>query len=125
MAKKGSKAKTMTAAAASKQLEQLISAKQRQVTDGSLEVILAIASITQLVTIDLTKTPPVTKPKNLGALTFNDPAVGLSDTQMAIFKGNLAAQLPEIAVDIAKIPEKATMTIGAVAEFVRLALLAA
>ena len=110
-------------AAAEKTLQGLIAEKRQSVGDGSLQVIIAIASTTALVTVDLTTSPPRTKPANLGALTFNDPAVGLSNMQMAIFKGNLAVLLPQIAADVARIPENAALRVGDVAEFVRLALL--
>ena len=122
---KVAKALPASPATATETLRGLIAEKQQIVTDGSLQVIIALASVTGLVTVDLTTSPPRTTPPNLGALTFNDPAVGLSNMQMAIFKGNLAALLPEIAADIVKIPENAALKIGDVAEFVRLALLAA
>ena len=80
--------------------------------------------VTNLVTIDLTRTPPKIVPANLGALTFNDAKVGMSNGQMPIFKGNLAALLPEIGADIAQIPDNAGLQIGKVADFVRLSLLA-
>lgn len=130
MARKGKKkamnqpsAMSDTAAAAA--LDRLIAAKEQAAGDGSLQVILAIASCSGLVTVDLTQSPPVVTPPNLGALTFNHPSVGLSNTQMAIFKANLAVLLPEIDDDIAQIPENAGLKIAAVANFVRLALLAA
>ena len=123
--KAAAKALAATPAAATETLRGLIAEKQQVVTDGSLQVIMALVSVTGLVTVDLSTSPPRTTPANLGALTFNDPTVGLSNMQMAIFKGNLAALLPQIAADVAKIPENAALKIGDVAEFVRLALLAA
>jgi hypothetical protein len=122
--KRARKPRAVTTPAAERTLDRMIAEKQQAVGDGSLQVILAIASCTSLVTVDLTKTPPKITPPNLGTLTFNDPTVGLSNTQMAIFKANLAALLPEIAADIAQIPENAGLKISAVATFVRLALLA-
>ena len=121
---KTAKSKTASMAMAARTLDRLIAEKERTVGDGSLQVILAITSVTALVTIDTTKVPPKITPANLGKLTFNDPKVGLSNTQMAIFKGNLSMLLPEIAADIAKIPENAGLKISAVADFIRLALLA-
>jgi hypothetical protein len=110
--------------AASASLDRMIDTKERAVGDGSRQVIIAIAMVTNLVTIDLTKTPPKVVPANLGTLTFNDPKVGMSNGQMPIFKGNLAALLPEISADIARIPDNAGLQIGKVADFVRLSLLA-
>jgi hypothetical protein len=124
MAKNAAKTRAASSSAAERTLDRMIAEKQRTVGDGSLQVILAIASVTNLVTIDTTKTPPKMNPPNLGQLTFNDAKVGLSNTQMAIFKGNLATLLPEIEADVAKIPENAGLKISAVADFVRLALLA-
>jgi hypothetical protein len=101
--------------------------KNRRATDvgdGSLQVVLAIASVTTLVTVDSTQNPPVISPEDLGMLTFNDPAVGMTDEQVAIFKANLAIMLPEIAVDIRRIPDNANQNIGDVAQFVQLALVA-
>jgi hypothetical protein len=119
------KALAATPAGATEILRGLIEEKQQIVTDGSLQVIMALTFTTRLVTLDLRTSPPRTTPANLGALRFNDPTVGLSNIEMAIFKGNLAALLPQIAADIANIPENAALKIGDVAEFVRLALLAA
>jgi hypothetical protein len=110
--------------AASASLDRMIDTKERAVGDGSRQVIIAIAMVTNLVTIDLTKKPPKVVPANLGALTFNDAKVGMSNGQMPIFKGNLAALLPEIDDDIARIPDNAGLQIGKVADFVRLSLLA-
>jgi hypothetical protein len=127
MAKRKGKTKagtSMSPKAASASLDQMIDTKERAVGDGSRQVIIAIAMVTNLVTIDLTKTPPKVVPANLGALTFNDPKVGMANGQMPIFKGNLAALLPEIRADIAKIPDNAGLQVGKVADFVRLSLLA-
>jgi hypothetical protein len=127
MAKKDKKAgsvKTPSAAAATRTMDRLISAKEREIGDGSLQVFLAIASVTSLVTIDTSTTPPTIEPADLAQLTFSHVKVGLSNTQMAIFKANLAILLPKIAADIAKIPENAALKIVDVAKFVRLALLA-
>jgi len=111
-------------AAATATLDRMIATRARAVGDGSRELIIAIAMVTNLVTIDLTKTPPRVVPANLGALTFNDPKVGMSNGQMPIFKGNLATLLPTIATDIAQIPDNAGLQIAKVAEVVRLSLLA-
>ena len=95
------------------------------VGDGSLQIALAIASVTTLVTVDSTQNPPVISPKDLGMLAFNDPAVGMTDEQVAIFKANLEIMLPEIAADIRRIPDNANQNIGDVAQFIQLALIAA
>jgi hypothetical protein len=124
MAKKVARSKAASRSTAERTLDRLIAEKQRTVGDGSLQVILAVASVTTLVTVDTRKVPPRIDPPNLGQLTFNDANVGLSNTQMAIFKANLSTLLPEIAADVAKIPENAGLKISAVADFVRLALLA-
>jgi hypothetical protein len=92
-------------------------------TDGALQVALAIASVTTLVTVDSTQDPFVVDPEDLGTLTFGDPKVGLSDEQVAILKANLKVLLPQISKDIEKIPENASLVIGDVAEFVRVSLL--
>jgi hypothetical protein len=92
-------------------------------TDGALQVALAIASVTTLVTVDATEDPFVVDPEDLGTLTFGDPKVGMSDEQVAIFKANLKVLLPQISKDIDQIPENASLVIGDVAEFVRVSLL--
>jgi hypothetical protein len=116
----------VTPAVATKTLDRLIDAKEKEraVGDGSLQVILAIASVTTLVTVDATTRPPTVDPSNLGQLTFDDVRVGLSNAQMAIVKANLAMLLPQIASEIAKIPENAGLKIADVAKFVRLSLMA-
>lgn len=103
-------------------LDNLIAAKQ-QAGDGSLQIVRAIASITDLVTVDTTTTPFTFKPANLPSLTFNDPAVGIDDGQMPIFKANLAKLLPQISDDIDKIPENSAMAISKVAAYVNTCLL--
>jgi hypothetical protein len=108
-------------------INSMIAAKQALVgpKDGRLEVALAIAATTALVTVDASTTPFTTNPDDLFDRTFNDAKVGISDDQMPIFKANLTVLLPEIAADIAEIPDNAALPIEKVAEFVRLALLAA
>ena len=127
MAKKKNKpagsGKASTEAAATRALDRLISDKERAVGDGSLQVVLAIASVTSLVTIDTSTAPATIEPPDLGQRKFNDLKVGMSNTQMAIFKANLTTLLPEIALDVARIPENAALKIADVAKFVRLALL--
>jgi hypothetical protein len=97
--------------------------KQLTVTDGSTQVVIAIASVTSLVTIDLTQHPPRITPPNLGTLAFNDNAVGISDDQMPMFKASLKVLLPTIASDIDQIPNIAAQVIGKVGEFVQLSLM--
>jgi hypothetical protein len=108
-------------------INSLIATKQASVgpKDGRLEVALAIAATTALVTVDASTTPFSTNPDDLFDRTFDDSKVGISDDQMAVFKANLTVLLPEITDDIAQIPENAALPIEKVAEFVRLSLLAA
>lgn len=94
-------------------------------TDGRLEVALAIASCTNLVTVDATAHPFTGVPDDLFDRTFNDPKVGLDDDQMRVFKAALKRLLPTITDDVDQIPENANQPIAQVAEFVRLSLLAA
>ncbi|MGO9085915.1 MAG: hypothetical protein ACLQBK_11865 [Candidatus Sulfotelmatobacter sp.] len=107
-------------------LNKLIAAKQLSVTpkDGRLELALAIASTTNLVTVDTTSVPFATTPDDLFDRTFDDKLVGVSDDQMPVVKANLTVLLPEIADDISQIPDNAATPIEKVAEFVRLSLLA-
>jgi hypothetical protein len=113
----------MAAQDATAKLAALIQGKPLIVTDGGLQVALAIASVTTLVTVDTTQDPFVVDPPDLGTLTFADPKVGMSDQQVGIFKATLKALLPQIAKDIDQLPDNANLVVGEVAEFVRLALL--
>src|ERR1700721_1097354 len=94
-------------------INNLIATKQAAVgpKDGRLEVALAIAATTALVTVDASTTPFTTNPDDLFDRTFDDPKVGISDDQMAVFKANLTVLLPEITDDIAQIPENAALPI--------------
>ena len=121
--KKAKTAGAMSATAAQARVEALISEREAVVGDGSLQVVIAIASVTTLVTVDTTQDPPVVTPGNLGALTFNDPQVGMSNAQVAIFKANLKLLLPQISADIDLIPDNANLQIAQVAKLVRLSLL--
>ena len=108
--------------AAQDTLAALIKKKEAAVTDGAIQVVIAVASVTALVTVDTTQDPPVFEPEDLGSLTFADPRVGLSDEGVAIFKANLKILLPQIALDIDEIPDNASLNIGDVARFVQLSL---
>ena len=103
-------------------LNNLIAVKQASVgpEDGRLQVALAIAATTNLVTVNATETPFTTTPDDLFDLMFNDSTVGISDEQMPVFKANLTVLLPTIAIDISQIPENAGLPIEKVAELVRL-----
>lgn len=107
-------------------LNKLIAGKQASLTpkDGRLELALAIASTTNLVTVDTTAVPFTTNPDDLFDRTFDDKMVGISDDQMPVVKANLSVFLPEIANDISEIPDNAATPIEKVAEFIRLSLLA-
>ena len=122
---KGQKAgKALSGAGARERLDALIKSKEDTVSDGSLQVLLALASVTTLVTVDTTTEPPTVEPEDLGSLTFGDPQVGLTNDGVAIFKANLKILLPEIEADIDEIPDNADLRIADVAKFVRLSLLA-
>lgn len=103
-------------------LAVLIREKEARVTDGAIQVVIAIASVATLVTVDTTQDPPVFDPDDLGSLTFGDPRVGLTDEGVAIFKANLKVLLPQIVSDIDQIPDNANLNIGDVARFVQLSL---
>lgn len=92
------------------------------IKDGRLEVATAIADTSSLVTVDPTTDPPTVDPDDLFDRTFNDPRVGLDDSQMRLFKASLEELLPAITSDIERIPENSNLLIDDVAEFVRLAL---
>jgi hypothetical protein len=113
------------ATAARETFARMIREKQASVGDGGLAVLLALASVTTLVTVDTSTTPPTVTPANIGTLTFDDPSVGLTDEGMRIFKANLTILLPQIAADIESIPASAGLNIGKVAEFVQLSLMGA
>lgn len=108
------------------QFSQLIAAKANTsgASDGRLQVALAIASVSSLVTVDATVHPFTTKPVDLFDRAFNDNQVGLDDEQMASFKASLSVLLPQIQSDIIQIPENSALEIEDVAEFVRVSLLA-
>jgi len=107
-----------TAADLKKLLKQMRAART---DDGSIELAMAIASQTSKVTVAVN--PLRIEPDDLFELAFNDPAVGITNAQMAKVKANLQFLLPEIASDIARIPEDASNEIEDVQEFIRLALL--
>lgn len=104
-------------------LERLIAEKESAITDGSLQVALAIASITQLVIVDASTDPFSVDPEDLFELKFNDNRVGLADDDMPIFKANLAEMLPSIREDIFEgIDDNANLDIALVVDFVTLSL---
>ncbi len=122
MAKRGSSRKRNVPSV----LDRLMVSKVAQIpTDGRLEVALAIASVTSLVTVDASTHPFTTSPDDLFDLTFDDSKVAIDEDQMRIFKTALARLLPTIAADIDQIPENPAESIEKVAEFVRLSLLSA
>jgi hypothetical protein len=93
------------------------------IRDGRLEVAIAIARTTDLVTVDTTGGTITVDPDDLFTRTFNDNKVGIDDQQMRIFKAELQRLLPEIRSDISRIRENSNEVIEDVAEFIRLALL--
>ena len=127
MAKKGAarvktNRATTSASGARDVMAALIKKKQESVTDGAIQVVMAIASVTTLVTVDTTQDPPAFEPDDLGTLTFGDPRVGLTNEGVAIFKANLKILLPTVADDIDEIPDNANLHIGDVAKFIQLSL---
>jgi hypothetical protein len=127
MAKKGgarttAKRATRSTSDAREVMAALIKKKEAAVTDGAIQVVMAIASVTSLVTVDTTQDPPLFDPDDLGTLTFGDPRVGLTNEGVAIFKANLKILLPVISDDIDEIPDNANLNIGDVAKFVQLSL---
>ncbi|MBM3795008.1 MAG: hypothetical protein FJW31_13270 [Acidobacteria bacterium] len=93
------------------------------VTDGALQVCFALASVTNLVTVDAAAEPFAVAPDDVFARTFDDLRVGLSHQQMPIFKANLAGLLPRpLAPDVARIADDAGLAIGDVADFIAAAL---
>jgi len=105
------------------EMETLLEAKRLAVTTGTVQVVIALASVTSVVTVDTTKKPIKVNPPNLRDLSFAD--VGLDDDGVAIFKENLIVLLDFIADDIRKLPDNRNVNIGKVLEFVRLSILAA
>jgi hypothetical protein len=93
-------------------------------TLGALKVALAIQSVSSLVHVESTQPLIKTVPGDLFSLTFNDVKVGISNEQMSFFKVHLQQLLPQIAGTIAGIPEKASLRIEDVADFVSEALAA-
>ena len=104
-------------------LREMIAEREREVSDGGLEIAIAIASVSSLVTVDASQDPFAVDPTDLGDRTFADPRVGISSEKMAIFKSNLKRLLPQIAADLAQIPEHADLRIADVAEFIHLSLM--
>jgi hypothetical protein len=92
--------------------------------DGQLQVALAVAKVSRLVTVDASQPPFRTTPPDLFVLAFNDDKVGIGDEEMAFFKARLKQFLPEIGATIDGIPEDASQIIGDVARIVWLALAA-
>ena len=113
---------TVSSSHARETLAALIRKKEGTVTDGAIQIVIATASVTTLVTVDTTQDPPAFEPSDLGTLTFNDPRVGMTDQGVAIFKANLKILLPQIVDDIDQIPDNASLNIGDVARFVQLSL---
>jgi len=104
-------------------LDELIKDKQLEISTGALQVVIAIASVTNTVTVNTSVKPVEIKPPNLPDLTFAD--VGLGDDDVAVFKHNLKVLLDFIANQIDQLPENSNLKIGKVMEFVRLSILAA
>lgn len=94
------------------------------VKDGRLELAIAIARTSDLVTVDASTDPFTVDPDDLFDRTFNDNRVGIDDGQMSVFKAELAALLEEIKNDIGNIEENSNILIKDVAKTIEDALLA-
>jgi hypothetical protein len=92
------------------------------VKDGRLEIALAIARTSDLVTVDDSTQPFTVDPDDLFDWPFNDNRVGIDDGQMSIFKAELEKLLPEIKGDIDGIPENSNILIKDVVKTIRDAL---
>jgi len=104
-------------------MDSLIADKGLPITTGALQVIIAIASVTTMVTVKTSTKPPTVVPDDLSSRTFAE--VGLDDDGVAVFKENLKVLLDFIAAEIDKLPDNKNVNIGKVMEFVRLSILAA
>ena len=93
------------------------------IKSGRLEVAIAVARTSHLVSVDPTQIPPTSIPPDLFVRTFNDDRVGIDDEQMRQFKERLKLLLPEISADVDKVPENSNQVIGDVAFFIRVALM--
>lgn len=104
-------------------LAGLIQGQHIAVTTGAIQVAIAIASVTTVVTVNAAAVPPTVDPPDLASRSFAD--VGMDDNQVAVFKANLKILLKSISSDIDQLPDSASLNIGKVMEFVRLSILAA
>jgi hypothetical protein len=112
-------------------LNQLIVAKSASIqpADGRLQVALAVASVTSLVTVNASAVPFTTIPQYLFDLTFDDNTVGISEGQMPAFYAALTVLLPTITADIQQVEtttnDNPSIGIEQIAQYVRLSLVTA
>lgn len=97
-------------------------ASPADIFDGRLQVAQAIEATSDLVSVNVSA--GTVDPPKLFNLSFNDPQVGINDVEaMRLFKANLEALLPIIALQIDnKISTEPSQNIGAVANIVELLL---
>ncbi|MBN8730553.1 MAG: hypothetical protein J0L64_08445 [Acidobacteria bacterium] len=99
-------------------------ARHRAAPDGALELAVALASLTRLVTVDLRQKPFRTEPADLFDLTF--AGVGLNDGQMGFLREQLKRLLPAISGDLdanSQVLDQPNHRIGDYAQFLKVALL--
>jgi hypothetical protein len=83
-------------------------------------LLVALASVSPRVTVDLSKTPVAYKPADLFSETFD--MLGFGDDQVEILKAQLRMLLPNIPGDIDRLPANSNVNIGTVAQYLRLSL---
>jgi hypothetical protein len=99
-------------------------ARRRNTPDGALELALAVASLTTLVSVDATRAPFHTQPADLFDRTF--AAVGLDESQMGFLREQLKRLLPSIASDLdanSQVLDQSNHRIGDYAQFLKVAML--
>ncbi|MBK7928396.1 MAG: hypothetical protein IPJ98_13150 [Bryobacterales bacterium] len=99
-------------------------ARRRTAPDGALELAVALASLTALVTVDIRQEPFRTEPADLFDLTF--AAVGIDEPQMGFLREQLKHLLPGIAADLdanSQVLDQPNHRIGDYAQFLKVALL--
>lgn len=99
-------------------------ARRRAAPDGALELAVALASLTALVTVDIRQEPFRTDPADLFDHTF--AAVGIDEAQMGFLREQLKHLLPGIAADLdtnSRVLDQPSHRIGDYAQFLKVALL--
>lgn len=99
-------------------------ARRRAAPDGSLELAVALASLTSLVRVDVRQETFRTEPAGLFDHTFS--IVGLNEAQMGFLREELKRLLPTIAGDLdanSQVLDQPNHRIGDYAQFLKVALL--